>query len=160
MKWHRRGTNYWQAKRNVTLKKEGFTPNERRELKKMTFSNSKWFRRARAQRARELRDMKTVARDRGLTRAEFLKEWYDFIREKYVDNRWITAGGRLDPWAMFRALRAQAIKRGEWVDTPPKPGSHRRSIRKMDGGFVRIDKGSIKEQRARYHEKQLARKGR
>ena len=150
-----------RGRRRRSLAKQGFLPFEYRGvpgvkgLATMTFSHSPWFRQVRRERARELRDMRQVAYDENWSKARFIREWRSYVKQIYKINGWQLVDGTPDPWQMFRDYRARAIQRGEWDETPRyrKKGSHRRKV-ETETGLVRIDKGRIRDQRARYREKQ------
>lgn len=153
----------WKSRRDKVLKAEGFFPFERygrrdkrgrlRGLINEAFRNIKWFRRVRRQRASELRTFQEMAVANHWSQAMFRRAWIEHIQGKYKDNNWLLVDGTPDVWLMFRALRAEAIRRGEWIETPPKRGSKRRKIVGLSGELIRIDKGQAREQAARYREK-------
>lgn len=144
--------------RRRNLKRQGFFGFERKALVNVTFKRSGWLRLVRRDRAREFEAMKDIARQRNWSPTRLQQEWAKYIREKYIDNNWLRADGTPDAWIMFRALRAQAIKDGRWVETPGYRG--RRIAKRDDVGLIRIDKGDVKAQKARYRERQRAKKER
>lgn len=142
--------------RRRNLKRQGFFGFERREFVNVVFKRSPWIRLVRRDRAREFEAMKGIAQQRGWSPTRFQQEWARYIREKYIDNNWLRADGTPDAWIMFRALRAQAIKDGRWVETPGYRG--RRRVARDDGGLIRIDKGDVKAQKARARERERAKR--
>ena len=64
--------------------------------------------------------------------------------------------GRPDPWQLFRYYRDKAIEEGTWGETP-------RTYKKkklLDEHGFRIDKGNLKEQKARRREREKQKKER
>jgi len=140
-------------KRRATLRKEGFTPKEAKEFSTLTFVRVPWFKKVRQERAKEFRQLLKTR-----TRKLAAKDLKAVVSDRYATEGWELADGKIDPWQMFREMRAEAIKAGIWEETPKRKGSHRRKQKKDGGGMVRLDKGKIKEQRARYQELQRAKR--
>lgn len=133
---------------------------EARELARVAFKYTRWFRRVRRERRQELEDMRRLADRHNWSLVTFRRAWLSYLRAKYRDNGWLLADGSPDVWRMFRSMRARAIKLGEWEETPYPRGSHRRRVTTPSGGLVRIDKGRAREQASRYRERlRLARAG-
>ena len=80
-------------------------------------------------------------KDKGLI---FTRPRRDIIRVK----------GRADPWQLFREYRIEAIRRGEWSETP------RRKKKRYDEHGFRIDKGNVRKQKERRLEREKRRKER
>ena len=154
--------------RRRSLKRQGFLPWEYNGipivvkgrvkvvgLKDRPISKHPWVKDMRRERAREYRGMRQIAYEQNWSKARFIREWRSRVRSIYKINGWELADGRPDVWQMYQDYRAEAIRRGEWEETPRyrKKGSHRRKV-ETETGLVRIDKGRIRDQRARYREKQ------
>ena len=140
--------------RRRNLKKQGFFGWERREFVKLTFKRSPWLRFMRRDRASELEAMKDLAGQRNWSQTRFEREWFNYIKQRYIDNNWLT-DGIPDAWKMFRALRDRAIKEGKWGGTPEYLG--RRWVVDPETGLShRIDKGDVKAQKARRREREKA----
>ena len=149
--------------RRRNLKKQGFFGFERQALTGVTFKRSPWLKLVRKDRAREFEDMKALSKARNWSPTRFWKEWGSYIGQKYIDNNWLRADKETkkmmpDAWVMFRAERADAIRSGRWVETPEYRGK-RRTAKKDDGGYKRIDKGDVKAQKARARERAIAKRG-
>ena len=126
-------------RRKASLERGGFTPKEAKAFSTLTFKNVSWFEKVRRDRAKELRSLVK----QGLTKRQVKREIKNLVTDKYAVEGWELADGKIDPWQMFRDMRAEAIKQGEWKKTPRKRGSHRRKEKRDDSGLVRIDKGKV-----------------
>lgn len=135
-----------EAVRAARLKKEGYLPFEYNQIKKQIFKNTGFMVKERKERSKDYKNFIAEMQAKGFKKRVITKEWRDKIIDRYQDEGWLLADGKLDPWQMFRDIRADAIKAGEWEDTPRYLKSHRKWRDKRD-------KGDVKSQRARFREK-------
>jgi len=143
-----------RARRANKLRQQGFFYFERKELSKLKVRTSPWIKKVRRQREWEFRNMTRIADKENWSSTMFRREWGKYVLDKYREKGWLLADGTPDPWTMFRKLRAEAIKRGEWIETPTPKGTHRRTKPDERGIMRRIDKGDVVKQKERYRERQ------
>lgn len=141
-----------KAMRVNRLKKEGFTPYERKELSSLAFAKTGFLLEERRTRAREYRDFLADMKAKNFTKRQADRIWRSNISDRYADEGFTLEDGKPDFWQLFRKLRGEAIKGGKWKETPRYRG---RSHRKLDAGghHRKIDKGKVKLQRQRYYAK-------
>lgn len=157
-----------ETKRKVRLEYEGFLPFETRQLKKQTFKNAGFLNKERRARAKEHRSFIAEQKAAGITKKQAEKAWRDSINQRYIDKGYIIEKEikrkgekqvkvKPDPWQYFRDIRADAIKSGQWKETPRYRGKSHRKLTKA-GTHAKLDKGKLKQQRQRYREKQKSKK--
>ncbi len=134
-----------------------FMPFEARALSKVQATDSIYWRTMVAQRKAMLQQfIKTNGnRFRPWRYVQAVKNIYQ-VKDWVVTEKTATRKkqiGRADPWAMMRKFRDDAIELGAYHPKPSK-GSHRRLRVGPDGSVIRIDKGKIKAQAARWRAKQ------
>lgn len=141
-----------ERKRRIRYKQKGFLPFEAKAISRQVLVRANFLGKERDKRERAYNRFVKSYVEGGGTKRNANKAWRDSILDRYVAEGWQLEDGTNDPWQMFRAIRAEAIKLGTWEETPRYLKSHRRERTKLD-------KGKIKEQRQRYRERQLKKRG-
>ncbi len=141
-----------ERKRRIRYKQKGFLPFEAKEISRQVLVRADFLAKERNKRERDhIRFVKRFVAEGG-TKSNANKAWRDSILDRYAAEGWQLEDGTNDPWQMFRAIRAEAIKLGTWKETPRYLKSHRKLRTKLD-------KGDIKKQRQRYRDRQSAKRG-
>lgn len=145
-----------RQQRYKKLIRSGMEPFEAREFSSVPFSRAPFIKNIVRDRQKLLAGLQRQAVALGWSRTHYERERRLLIAFEYKDKGLIftrprrdiiRVKGRPDPWQLFREYRADAIRRGEWYETP------RRRKKRYDERGTRIDKGDIKEQKARRRER-------
>jgi len=137
--------------RKEKLLRAGFLPFESHTLSEVSNTKTGYYRKMVKDRRREYRQWQRKAELAGWSRTRFEEEYQLFIKNKYLDNKWMISKvpitrkktvGRADPWGMLKDYRQKDIDSGEYRKAAKK--------RRREEG---LDKGKVLEQKARYRER-------
>lgn len=143
---------FYPEMRERRLVKEGFLPFEAEQYKKLAFNKTEFMNKPRRERQRDYKNFIDEQKGMGLSTRQAKREWKDYIADKYAGDGFTLEDGSPDFWQLFRENRAEAIKGGDWKETPRYRGKSHRRLR-ADGKHQKLDKGRLKAQRARHKEK-------
>ena len=143
----------------------GLLPFEAREFSSVPFSHAPFIKNIVRDRRRLLVGLQREAEAMGWSKTRYMEEKRLLIAYEYKDKGLIFTRsrrgiirikGRPDPWQLYRYYRDEAIRRGEWAETPRR----RKRKKRFDERGIRIDKGNVQEQKERRRERERQRKER
>jgi hypothetical protein len=137
----------------------GLLPFEARELSSIPFARATFLKDLIRDRRKMLVVLRRQAKSLDWSKTEYENEKRRLVAYEYAEKgllytkmrgrHIIKLIGRPDPWQLFRYYKEKAIEKGEWEETP----RYKRKKR-YDERDIRIDKGRVQEQKARWREKQ------
>lgn len=143
----------------------GLLPFEAREFSSVPFSHAPFIKNIVRDRQRLLMGLRREAEIMGWSKTHYMEEKRLLIAYEYKDKGLIfiksrrgiiRIKGRPDPWQLFRYYRDEAIRKGEWYETPRR----RKKKKRYDERGIRIDKGDVQEQKERRRERERLKKER